>query len=81
MADIKQRSIDVTINDLDVHNVNTVRVRFGPHYFVEIWREAHGTFFTVGATHHGFRANASEVAGQLEDLVEEIKSSHPDLAF
>ena len=57
-----------------------VRVTFGPHHFAEIFREDGRVKFVVGATHHCFLANASEVPSQLERLVEEVRAAHPDLA-
>lgn len=43
-----------------------VRLVFGPHYFVELHRERDGKVtFVLGATHHGFKADASEVGGEL----------------
>ena len=34
--------------------------------------------FILGATHHGFKADASEVMGELEQIINEIRLSHPD---
>ena len=36
------------------------------------------TSFVLVATHHGFRADASEVDGELERIIEEIRHAHPD---
>jgi hypothetical protein len=59
-------------------HVSHVRLVFGPHYFVELHSGARGTVeFVLGATHHGFRADASEVNGELERLIEEIRAAHP----
>jgi hypothetical protein len=59
-------------------NPHHVRLVFGPHYFVELQREDSGSVtFVLGATHHGFRADASEVGGELEALIEEIRRDHP----
>jgi type IV secretory pathway TrbF-like protein len=56
-----------------------VRVDFGPHYFVELRRGPDGKVtFVLGATHHGFKADASEVGGELEDFINEIRSAHPN---
>ena len=61
-------------------NPHHVRLVFGPHYFVELQREDSGNVtFVLGATHHGFRADASEVGGGLEALIDEIRRAHPDL--
>jgi hypothetical protein len=61
--------------------ITHVRLVFGPHYFVELsLREGNSVDFILGATHHGFRADASEVSGELERVVYEVRESHPDLA-
>jgi hypothetical protein len=57
--------------------VRHVRLVFGPHYFVEVTVDAdEKVSFTVGATHHGFRADASKVSGELETFIEEIRRAH-----
>ena len=65
---------------LELQGLERVRIQFGPHHFVEVFQEDEGVKFVVGATHHGFLADASEVPSQLENVVEEIRASHPDLA-
>ncbi len=61
--------------------VSAVRFAFGPHYFVQVdIREGKETL-CVGATHHGIAADASEVNGELEQFVEELKRAHPEKAF
>jgi hypothetical protein len=54
-----------------------VRIVFGPHYFLELHDEGENLTFVLGATHHGFKAEASEVGGELEKLIYEIRESHP----
>jgi hypothetical protein len=34
----------------------------------------------LGATHHGFKADASEVDGDLERLINEVREEHPEMA-
>lgn len=59
-------------------NYEHVRLVFGPHYFVELKREEGGRVsFTLGATHHGVRADASEVSGELEGFINELREAHP----
>jgi hypothetical protein len=44
----------------------SVRLVFGPHYFVQLKLEDLGAVtFVLGATHHGFKADASQVNGEL----------------
>jgi len=60
-------------------NYKHVRLVFGPHYFVELHRAADDTVnFVLGATHHGFKADASEIGGELEDFISEIREAHPN---
>lgn len=55
-----------------------VRLVFGPHYFVELHRERDGKVaFVLGAAHHGFKADASQVGGELENFSNEIRDTHP----
>ena len=59
-----------------------VRVVFGPHHFTEIRpKEGGGVEAFFGTTHHGFRADASVVNSQLEDILDEVKERHPELSF
>jgi hypothetical protein len=61
--------------------IESLRVFFGHHYFLDLQRTKDGkTEFVLDATHHGFRADASEVGGHLESLIEEIRSKHPEIA-
>jgi hypothetical protein len=58
-------------------NYKRVRLVFGPHYFVELHRGPGDTVsFVLGATHHGFKADASEVGGELEKFIGEIRQAH-----
>lgn len=60
-------------------NYKSVRLVFGPHYFVELHQENEGgVTFVLGATHHGFKADGSEVNGELEKFINEIRHSHPE---
>jgi hypothetical protein len=62
-------------------NIQAVRFAFGPHYFVQVQRENGKAVFYFGATHHGIKADASEVNGELERFVEELKTAHPKNSF
>jgi hypothetical protein len=44
-----------------------------------VFKEDDRVRFVLGATHHGFIADASEVDGELERVVNEIRRAHPDL--
>ena len=54
-----------------------LRVEFGPHYFLELRQEGEGVTLYLGATHHGFKADASQVGGELENYISEIRRAHP----
>ena len=55
-----------------------VRIVFGPHYFVNLrLNEKEEVIFELGATHHGFKADASKVGGELESFIYEIRNAHP----
>lgn len=61
--------------------IKAVKVGFGPHYYLEIARgKAGALMLTLGATHHGFRADASTVGGNLERFIEELRRAHPEAA-
>jgi hypothetical protein len=60
-------------------NYTHVRLVFGPHYFVELHRgPGDSVSFILGATHHGFKADASDVNGELEQIIQEIRGAHPN---
>ena len=62
----------------NIGSFNGIRIVFGPHYFIELHRTAKGPVtFILGATHHGFKADASEVGGELEQFIEVIRRLHP----
>jgi hypothetical protein len=61
--------------------IQAVRLVFGPHHFVEISLEAGRVHCAIGATHHGIRADAADVMGELERLINELKHAHPNNAF
>jgi len=54
-----------------------LRVTFGPHHFVEIALVDTAVRFRLGATHHGFEADASQVGSELEAIIEEVRQAHP----
>ena len=55
----------------------SVRLVFGPHYFVQLKLEDLGAVtFVLGATHHGFKADASQVNGELEKRIYEVRGNH-----
>jgi hypothetical protein len=70
------RSVEVQKNAKG--DYSHVRLVFGPHYFVELQLQpSGGVDFVVGATHHGFKADASQVNGELERIIQEVRAKHP----
>lgn len=71
------RTVDVDKDSAG--NIKKVRLVFGPHYFVELHSKEHeGVEFVLGATHHGFHADATEVNGELEKIINEVRAKHAD---
>ena len=61
--------------------ITVVRFAFGPHYFVEVERKEGPVTLHLGATHHGISADASEVGGELERIIDALKESNPEQSF
>ncbi len=57
-----------------------VQVLFGTNYFLEIVDNDGRIEFLLGAHHTGFKADASEVQGELYRYIDEIKARHPESA-
>jgi hypothetical protein len=78
----KTAPISVEINEsVHIPDVRNLRVQFGPHHFLEIVQEGDSVQLAIGATHQRIRADASTVGSQLEELVDELRRSHPGIAF
>ena len=73
-----ERIRDVIVEKDSSGRYQSVRLVFGPHYFVDLSEERGKVTFVLGATHHGFKADASEVDGELERFIQEIKEKHPE---
>lgn len=59
--------------------IQHMRIVFGPHHFLELTHhEGEKVEFVLGYTHHGFRADASEVNGELERIIGEVREAHPE---
>ena len=55
-----------------------VRVKFGPHHYIELKRGASGSVsLDLRATQHGFKADASELDGELEKIINHIRRDFP----
>jgi hypothetical protein len=69
---------EVTLKKDRTGRYERVRLVFGPHYFVELSEDGGKLTFVLGATHHGFKADASQIGGQLESFIEEIREKHSE---
>ena len=72
-----EHTIDVSLEEGESTPVNRVHVRFGPHYFLEVKQDGEKVRFVLGATHHGFLADASEIGGELEGFIYKIRELYP----
>jgi hypothetical protein len=58
-----------------------VQVLFGTNYFLEIVDNEGRVEFLLGAHHTGFKADASELNGQLQEYISEVQQQHPESAI
>jgi hypothetical protein len=58
-----------------------VQVLFGTNYFLEIVEDDGRVNFLLGAHHTGFKADASELQGELQKYIREIEERHPESAM
>ncbi|HEX2230129.1 MAG TPA: hypothetical protein VHM64_23585 [Candidatus Binatia bacterium] len=58
-----------------------VQVLFGTNYFLEIVDNDGRIEFLLGAHHTGFKADASELQGELHKYISEILERHPESAL
>ena len=58
-----------------------VQVLFGTNYFLEVVENEGKVEFLLGAHHTGFKADASELEGELQKLIRELEERHPENAL
>lgn len=58
-----------------------IQVLFGTNYFLEIVDDDGRISFLLGAHHTGFKAEASELQGELQKYISEIQQRHPESSF
>ncbi len=58
-----------------------VQVLFDTNYFLEIIDNNGRIDFLLGARYSGFKADASELNGELQKYISEIQERHPEGAF
>ena len=70
-------SINV-LSRADTHGeILPASIRFGPHYIVEVRQDGANVSFSLVYTHHGFVVDASEVNGELEQLINDVRRTRP----
>jgi len=70
---------EVNVQEDGKGNYKKVSLMFGPHFGLNISEDEEGKVnFTLVATHHGFEADASEVDGELEEIIREVREEHPE---
>jgi len=72
--------IEVGVERGDDGQVRQARIRFGPHYAAEVRSDGERVSFSLVATHHGFAADATEVGGELELILTDVRRLHPERA-
>ncbi len=60
-------------------DLTRLKVYFGPHHFLHLEAFPGGVTLALGYTHHGFRLDASELGGPLEQLIDQVRREQPDL--
>lgn len=70
--------IDVAVERNETGEITCARLRFGPHFGAEVRADAGSVTFELVYTHHGFRADATEPGGELEQIIQEIRRSRPE---
>jgi len=71
--------ISVNVQKNSKGKIISVGLGFGPHYFLDLKIDKDEKLsFILGATHHGFKAEASVVGGELEKFINEIRTKYPE---
>lgn len=73
-------AIDLAVERNDAGDIVNVGLRFGPHFVVEVQQDGGTASFQLVYTHHGFLADASEPAGELEQIIEDVRRLRPETA-
>jgi hypothetical protein len=86
MFDIERNTNMATIRSVVVegdrqNGYKRVQVLFGTNYFLEIIENESKVEFLLGAHHTGFKADASELQGELQKYIREIEERHPESAL
>lgn len=79
--DVEKRIQEPVIKRDGAGRIQSVRLVFGPHHFVEVHLKDGRVHCAIGATHHGVHADAADVPSELESMIDELRRLHPDRAF
>jgi hypothetical protein len=52
------------------------RITFGPHYYINLTIENNKQFIEIGTTHHGVKFEASEVDGEFEQIINQLREEY-----
>ena len=75
----KEKIRNLEVKKDDDGNIVHVGVVFGPHHFLDVRIDPDGKVkFSMGATHHGFEADATEIDSELYHVIEELRRNHRD---
>lgn len=77
MTEHKNPPIDVHVERERTGQITSASIRFGPHYMAQVIDDGGNTTFQLVSTHHGFAVDASELDGELERLIDDVRASHP----
>lgn len=73
----KIKKISVEKSDI-TDDIEKVRVDFGPHHYIEIYKsENERVFIKIGYTHHGIVFDGSDVDGSLEKMINHVREKFP----
>jgi hypothetical protein len=78
MSDTKTRIEEPVVKRNADKQIESVRLVFGPHHFVNVYLADGRVKCEIGATHHGIKADAAEVPTELERMIGELRDFHPD---
>ena len=59
----------IETNHGQIESAEFIRFAFGQHHFVEIEQVDGRVMFRLGQTHHGIQLDATEIGGDLEQVV------------
>jgi len=77
MNDIRSIKIDDTF----LHgSFKKIKIVFGRHHYLELTMDENdkGVDFEIGSTHHGVKFDASKVSGELDKVIDLLRTKFKD---